>query len=104
MDITCNNILGNNFSITDGTIYIQLSGVPTITLNQPTGIINCLGLLTGGNVIDTEGGDILTGGGNINTEGGDITCENLTINNHSGTIDFNIIDCVQLNTDLLKTI
>jgi hypothetical protein len=102
-DITCNNILGNNFSITNGTIYIQLSGVPTITLNQPTGIINCLGLLTGGNVIDTEGGDILTGGGNINTEGGDITCENLTINNHSGTIDFNIIDCVQLNTDLLKT-
>lgn len=102
-DITCDNILGNNFSITNGTIYIQLSGVAVITLNQATGVIDCLGLNTNNNAITTGGGNITTGGGGVSTSGGyiDTNGGNLSMLN-GDIIGANDIECVNLDAGTIE--
>ena len=71
-NIVCHNILGDNFAITNGSIFLQLSGVATITMNHTNGIISCRGLGTAGGNLGTAGGDINTTNGNIELGSGGI--------------------------------
>lgn len=75
-DIVCNDILGTNFSITQGSISLQLSGVAQITMNHTNGIITCKGLGTAGGNLETATGNILTNGGYLDTNGGDVSMNN----------------------------
>ena len=90
-DIVCNNILGTNYAITQGTISLQNSGVELINLNHTTGVISCKGLGTNGNPLDSEGGELRSGGGLINTENGNLNVGSGTITN-TGNVNCGAID------------
>ena len=90
-DIVCNNILGTNYAITQGTISLQNAGVAQITMNHTNGIISCKGLGTNGNPLDSEGGELRSGGGLINTENGNLNVGSGTITN-TGNVNCGAID------------
>jgi len=75
-NIVCNDILGTNFSITQGSISLQLSGVAQITMNHTNGIITCKGLGTAGGNLNTNTGNIETNGGYVDTNGGNVSMNN----------------------------